>query len=132
MGDNEFHRGKREKFTSTRHRGYIRWEDTSKKTDTSSVPLEASATSIPTSGTPYALSHYVNSNAFSFSHRHFLEDISIDVEPTSYKQAMNDPRWKKAMEEEIAAFEANVTSTVELLRIYLQIKPLLDACGYFE
>ena len=83
LGDNEFFRGKGEKFTNTRHRDYIRWEDVSRKTDTTSVPLEASPTSIPTSGTPYPLAHYVNCNAFSFAHRNFLAAISTDVEPTT-------------------------------------------------
>ena len=92
FGDNEFGSGKCEKFTNTRHRDYIRWEDVSKKTDTTSVPPEASPTSIPTSGTPYPLAHYVNNNAFSFAQRHFLAAISTDVEPTSFKQAMNNPR----------------------------------------
>ncbi|XP_074301266.1 uncharacterized protein LOC141632636 [Silene latifolia] len=38
--------------------------------------------------------------------------ITNDTEPTSFREAIRDPKWKKAMEEEIDALEANNTWSV--------------------
>ena len=45
----------------------------------------------------------------SFAHRSFINTISHLVEPETYKQACQDPKWVQAMEAEIRALETNHT-----------------------
>jgi len=65
------------------------------------------------SGNPYPLVNYITCNNFSNSHRAFLDSITKIIEPRYYYEAIKDPRWRKAMGEEIRALEENKTWTVE-------------------
>ena len=44
---------------------------------------------------------------------HIETFLQLSLLMWNQQQAMNDPRWKKAMEEEIATLEANDTWTIE-------------------
>ena len=71
---------------------------------------DASLTSSPqasSSGTPYPLVNYITCN--NFSNRHKAFNITKIIEPRSYQEAVNDPRWCKTMAEEISALEENQT-----------------------
>jgi len=113
LDDDGLGRGKRAKFENVRHKDYVPWRSVPKTTNTTMVPPTASPIPVEVSGTPYPIAHYVNCNAFSIAHRQFLAAVSAEVEPTSFKEAMRDSRWRKAMAEEIAALEANATWTIE-------------------
>ncbi|XP_026445565.1 uncharacterized protein LOC113346210 [Papaver somniferum] len=106
-------RGKRTRFENVRHKDFVKWQSLEPKTNTTLVPPHTSHIPIHSSGTPYPMTYYVNCNAFSVVHQHFLAALSSDKEPTSFKEAMNDPRWRKSMEEEIAALYANGTWTIQ-------------------
>lgn len=81
----------------------------------SSSPSECSSPSTSSSGTSYPIAHYVNCNKFSPRHRTFLAAITEGIEPRSFKEAMQDEGWRKAMQKEIAALEANGTWKMTVL-----------------
>lgn len=66
-------------------------------------------------GTRYPIHKYMNCDRFSVRHRVFLAAVSTGVEPTSYHEAVKDPKWRKAMHDEIAALESNNTWTLQHL-----------------
>jgi len=63
--------------------------------------------------TPYPLINYITCNNFCLSYRTFLPGITKILEPMYYHEAVRDPRWCKAMAEEIHAFDENQTWTFE-------------------
>ncbi|CAL1392356.1 unnamed protein product [Linum trigynum] len=65
----------------------------------------------PPSASPqvYPLANHVSYDRFSVSHKAFLSAITLTKEPKSYREAAIDPRWQKAMKQEIEALEANQT-----------------------
>ena len=67
------------------------------------------------SGTPYPIANYVACNKFSSTHQHFLAAITKIVEPRHFHEAVQNPLWRKAMEEEIQALEENHTWTIKEL-----------------
>ncbi|XP_074293736.1 uncharacterized protein LOC141620880 [Silene latifolia] len=114
----EMGRGKRIKFDNTNHKDFVRWEALRNHINTTFFPVSSAPsapTSMPVSGTPYSIANYVNYAKFSDAHQRYLAAITTDVEPTSFKEAIRDPRWKQAMEAEIDALEANHTWTIEEL-----------------
>ncbi|KAJ0540475.1 putative RNA-directed DNA polymerase [Helianthus annuus] len=63
----------------------------------------------------HPLSNFVSYEKFSSSHKAFLAAIDSHDEPKTFKQAMQDKRWKEAMEKEIRALEENGIWTLENL-----------------
>ncbi|XP_070026237.1 uncharacterized protein [Nicotiana sylvestris] len=59
--------------------------------------------------TPYSMANYVSYNSLSPSYQSYIAAFSTIVEPSSYEEAIKDPRWVEAMKSEIAALEANHT-----------------------
>ena len=51
-------------------------------------------------------------------HRHFCNSISSIVEPTTYAEAIKDPKWREAMVAEIATLEANQTWSLTSMPAY--------------
>ncbi|XP_074297622.1 uncharacterized protein LOC141628364 [Silene latifolia] len=96
-------RGKREKIPNKNHKDYVKWDCIDTVFD------ESPTTANSVSGSSYPLSHFVKYDKFSQPHRHFLAAITRDIEPRSFKEAMGDARWRKAMSEEIIALESNKT-----------------------
>ena len=45
----------------------------------------------------------------SSTHKHFVNTISSVLEPTSYAQAVLDPKWKEAMQRELDALNSQKT-----------------------
>lgn len=48
-------------------------------------------------------------NHLSPTYQAYLSGISTDTEPSSYEEAIKDPRWVEAMKHEISALEDNGT-----------------------
>ncbi|KAL1194230.1 Retrovirus-related Pol polyprotein from transposon RE1 [Cardamine amara subsp. amara] len=57
----------------------------------------------------YPLSDYLDSSKFSAKYRSFLAAITAETEPTTFRQAVAEERWRKAMQHEIDALEKNKT-----------------------
>ncbi|XP_074301109.1 uncharacterized protein LOC141632460 [Silene latifolia] len=101
-------RGHRVKIPSSRIRGFLVGSDADPTTPPSSPDSSPSSPS-SSSGTPYALANYLTYNKFSRTHRHFIAAIMEGIEPPTLRIAMNDPKWCKAMQDEIHALENNNT-----------------------
>ncbi|XP_019235872.1 PREDICTED: uncharacterized protein LOC109216195 [Nicotiana attenuata] len=59
--------------------------------------------------TPYSTANYVSYDSLSPSYQSFIAAFSSIVEPSTYTESVQDPRWVEAMKSEIAALEANHT-----------------------
>lgn len=57
---------------------------------------------------PYPINNYLSSHKLC-SYSSFISDISSTIEPPSYKQAVKDPKWQKAIVAESKALESNQT-----------------------
>lgn len=53
----------------------------------------------------YPLTHFLDYNTFSTSHRHFLALVTAEIEPTMFSDAVINPKWRLAMQQEIHALE---------------------------
>ncbi|WVZ25460.1 hypothetical protein V8G54_004004 [Vigna mungo] len=104
--DERLGRGYRLKKTSLRLRDYV----------TNTIHVLSPSTRLPSlsssSGTPYPITQYVNCHNFSLAHRVFLAALAQETEPVTFKEAMKDLRWHKAMQDEIHALEDNQTWTL--------------------
>ena len=60
-------------------------------------------------GMRYPIAHYVSCDNFSMRHRHFLVPITLGHEPMIVSEAVQDERWRDAMQKEIQALEDNGT-----------------------
>lgn len=67
------------------------------------------------SSKPYPLDNYISSARFSKNYQTYILAITTNIEPTSFKQAMEDENWRLSLDDEIIALDANGTWTVEEL-----------------
>jgi len=102
-------RGYRTKLPSSRLKDFVT------NTIRTMSPSDCSPSSLPSSGSPYPIAHYVNCNNFSLAHRVFLDAIEQEKEPMTYNEAVKDHRWCKAMQSEVDALENNQTWTITSL-----------------
>lgn len=63
----------------------------------------------PNSTCLYSLSDVMNYDSLSTTYPSFIAKFSVDIEPKSYAQTAEDPRWVEVMELEIKALEDNHT-----------------------
>lgn len=63
----------------------------------------------------YALANYIYYDSLSPRYQNYLAAFSNMVEPTSYAEAIKDPRWIEATQTEVAALESNHTWQVVTL-----------------
>lgn len=77
--------------------------------------MASTQSSSSSNGTPYPISHYLCLSSYSSRHRHFINSITKQIEPTSYTVAQKNPFWRQAMEDEIEALEANKTWILDVL-----------------
>lgn len=96
-------RGHRLKLPNSRLQDYVIATTYSPSSNSSPSPLSSP------SGTPYSLANYISCRNFSVKHNHFLAAITTGVEPSSFKLAVQDDGWCRAMKDEIDALEANGT-----------------------
>lgn len=108
--ENELGVGKRVKFPSVKLKGYVTYNARCQEKSHHVSPDFNADSSTPVQGkTPYPLTNYISDDKFSSAHQVFLAVVVAAVEPTSYKQAIQDPRWTGAMGTEVDALEVNRT-----------------------
>lgn len=61
----------------------------------------------------HPISHFVFYDKFSHSHKAFLVAINSNDEPSYFKQAKQDDKWRDAMQQEIKALKKNGTWTLQ-------------------
>lgn len=61
------------------------------------------------SSVPYSIANYVSYDKLSPKYQSYLAAFSTIVEPTTFTEACQDPRWVEAMKSEIEALESNHT-----------------------
>lgn len=79
---------------------------------TRSLPSSHSVLAAP-KGILHPLSQVLNYDRLSAAHRVFTTCISIVKEPTSFHQAVKDPKWRLAMDEELSALHDNNTWSLQ-------------------
>ncbi|GJS60118.1 retrovirus-related pol polyprotein from transposon TNT 1-94 [Tanacetum coccineum] len=67
------------------------------------------------SSTVHHISHLISYDKFSNSYKAFLTAIKSNDEPSCFKQASHDEKWREAMKQEIKALVKNGTWTLEKL-----------------
>lgn len=105
--------GKRAKFPSVWLKDYVAHATRCPEEPHLVSPEHNSVSSSSVQGnTLYPLTSYISDDMFSPQHKVFLAVVLDGVEPTSYKQAMLDPRWTKAMGTEVGALEDSGTWSI--------------------
>lgn len=94
-------RGQRQRTQSVKLKFFV-VNTTSKRTEKSQA-----------STSTHSIANYVDCERFSPQHQAYLAAITSGVEPKSFKQAMEDERWNKAMASEIDAQQRNKSWTIE-------------------
>jgi len=56
--------------------------------------------------------HFLSNSRFSSTHNAYLANITTTKEHHIYAQAILDPNWQKAMDEELSALQLNQTWTL--------------------
>ncbi|KAJ9554960.1 hypothetical protein OSB04_009574 [Centaurea solstitialis] len=71
----------------------------------------------PSKGTCYPLSHYLSYHRYTTANQTFVANLHTEIEPTSYSEAANNPKWQMAMQSELRALEENGTWSLTPLPI---------------
>lgn len=58
---------------------------------------------------PYILSSYLSYEFISPKYQAHLDSFSVNMEPTSYAESINDLRWVEAIQVKISALKSNHT-----------------------
>lgn len=73
------------------------------------LPLQPCKSSSSCSGTKYQLSNFISYHSLSPSYQLFVNTFSRTLEPTTYKQALCDPKWCEVMKTELTTLENQKT-----------------------
>ena len=90
-----------------RYADYVYYNACPKDPCASQLPPLTSSHHQGASGTRYPIANYASTHNFSTSYQQFLASITRVVEPKSFQEAAQDPKWRAAMAEEIDALEKN-------------------------
>lgn len=105
----ELEKGHRIKIPSVKLRDYI--THTVRKLSPSPSPPSSQYSS----STPYPVSHYVSCDMFSMKHRRFVAAITLARQPAHFAEAVQDAKWRLAMQQELQALEGNGTWSLQPL-----------------
>ncbi|PKI53927.1 hypothetical protein CRG98_025721 [Punica granatum] len=78
-------------------------------------PSPSPSTSLNSSSMFYTIQRFIDYSNVSKHHKVFLAAIDFNKEPTTYREAVWDQRWRTAMAEEVRALELNNTWMIEQL-----------------
>ncbi|PKI76050.1 hypothetical protein CRG98_003600 [Punica granatum] len=79
------------------------------------MPISSTENIRNSSGMSYPIEKFVDYLNISYHHKAFLAAIDSDKEPTSYREAVRDRRWRIAMAKEIKALALNKNWMIEQL-----------------
>lgn len=71
--------------------------------------LSSSTSEVQPLGTPHSISHVLSYDILSPTHKAFTVNLSLGKEPQSFSQAVLEPKWREAMNQEIQTLQANKT-----------------------
>lgn len=94
--------------------GYLREYHVGISLPSRNVPSSNSAL-VEATGITYPLSDVLSYDKLSPKHRAFTTSLSAEKEPASFAQAVCEPKWRLAMQQELAALKANGTWSLQAL-----------------
>lgn len=101
---------KRVKFPSVKLKDYVTYNTRCLKEPHHGSPdFNTASPTLVQGKTPYPIVNYISDDQFTPAHQVFLAAVVAGVEPKTYKQAAQDPRWTNAMGSEVDALEINRT-----------------------
>lgn len=75
----------------------------------STHPTSTSPSHSSSSGTRFPIANFVTYDNFCSTHRHFLANVTTNVEPRTFKEVVQESRWRVSMQFEVNALEKNHT-----------------------
>lgn len=75
----------------------------------STHPTSTSPSHSSSSGTRFPIANFVTYDNFCSTHRQFLANVTNNVEPRTYKEVVQESRWRVSMQSEANALEKNHT-----------------------
>ena len=112
-------RGQRTKKPSVLLKNFLIHSSTATHPPHASTASDPSSSTSVSGKTQYPIANYTSVSMFNASHQAFLATITTESVPSTFKEAVRDPRFNKAMKTEVTALEEQHTSFMDVDKIFL-------------